>query len=264
MIERTERLAATGEVTIDWNWYHGREQRTLRQRESHLHACYELYLYVQGEVSFLLDGRAYQPRRGDVLLTHPGQWHHCVCAREEEHEHFCIYLRGALPCALPPGGLIRLQRSEALLEACYRFNRRLDGGEAPPVAWAQMLCTLLCALTDEPSLSGGEKELSPRLQDVLRYVQAHYAEIPSAAWLAGRFFLSVSTLSRMFHAELGLSPYRYLEEVRMAAACRLLRENRPVTEVAAHCGFSDCSAFIGKFKRRFGVTPLKYRRESAP
>lgn len=72
MIERTERLAAVGEMTIEWNWYRGREQRTLRQLESHLHACYELYLYVQGDVSFLLDGRAYQPRRGDILLTHPG------------------------------------------------------------------------------------------------------------------------------------------------------------------------------------------------
>ena len=51
---------------------------------------------------------------------------------------------------------------------------------------------------------------------------------------------------------------------RMMRSKRLLRENRAVAEVAAHCGFSDCSAFIGKFKRRFGVTPLKYRRESAP
>lgn len=260
MIEQTGQIAALRGAVMDWNWYRGREAPSLRQRESHLHAYYEMYLYVQGDVSFLVDGRAYQPRRGDVLLTYPGQWHRCLCAREEEHEHFCINLRGEPPCALPAGGLIRLQHGEELLENCYRFNRRLEQGEAPPVAWARMLYTLLCALTDEPATLGGEKELSPRLREILDYVQAHYAEIPSSTWLAGHFFLSVSTLSRLFQAELGLSPYRYLEEARMAAACRLLREGRSVTEAAVESGFTDCSAFIGKFRRRFGTTPLKYRK----
>jgi len=70
---------------------------------------------------------------------------------------------------------------------------------------------------------------------------------------------STSYLSRIFKKHLGKSPYCYLTEYRMFVAEKLLRNQFSVTDVASMSGFSDSSVFIKRFKKSFGITPLKYK-----
>ena len=48
----------------------------------------------------------------------------------------------------------------------------------------------------------------------------------------------------------------------MTEAQRLLGGEMSVTEVCYAVGFSDLSRFISKFKKRFGITPNKYKAVS--
>ena len=54
----------------------------------------------------------------------------------------------------------------------------------------------------------------------------------------------------------------YLNKLRLRDSAILLTEtDLPVTEVALDSGFNDTSYFIYLFKKEFGVSPLKYRKE---
>lgn len=88
---------------------------------------------------------------------------------------------------------------------------------------------------------------------------------PSAALdtvsLAAHAGLSERHFGRVFRRELGTSPARYVEQVRIEAARRLLEtEDSGLAAVARRCGFGTDETLRRSFVRRLGVAPDQYRR----
>lgn len=76
-------------------------------------------------------------------------------------------------------------------------------------------------------------------------------------------FTSPGHLSRLFRERFGMGFQRYVQNERLDRAAQLLRTSvLPVREVAKRTGYSDLSRFAQHFRRRFGVTPLRYRQDA--
>ena len=71
--------------------------------------------------------------------------------------------------------------------------------------------------------------------------------------------MSKSTLLRAFTKAKGVTPYRYLENIRIGAARKLLEQGRLPAEAALQTGFSDQSHFTNYFSRFIGLAPGLYR-----
>ena len=71
--------------------------------------------------------------------------------------------------------------------------------------------------------------------------------------------LSKSTLLRAFTKSKGVTPYRYLETIRINEAKKLLAEGMTPVEAAIETGFSDQSHFSNYFIQFIGLTPGLYR-----
>jgi AraC-like DNA-binding protein len=67
-------------------------------------------------------------------------------------------------------------------------------------------------------------------------------------------------LIRLFQKHLGLTPYAYLTQVRIAKSRQLLRLGEPVAQVALDVGFADQAHFTKRFKQLTGTTPAFYAR----
>jgi transcriptional regulator GlxA family with amidase domain len=79
--------------------------------------------------------------------------------------------------------------------------------------------------------------------------------------LARQANLSERHFSRMFKAEVGVSPADHIEAVRLEAACRLLESTHAAIEqVARTCGFGTAETMNRSFRRRLGITPGQHRR----
>lgn len=99
------------------------------------------------------------------------------------------------------------------------------------------------------------------LQEVQRWVAANPALNHSVAELAKRMDVSPRHFSRMFHAEVGMTPAAWVEVARVEAARRMLEDGHDAPkQVAARCGFADVDVLRRAFQRRVGVTPADYRR----
>jgi transcriptional regulator GlxA family with amidase domain len=86
----------------------------------------------------------------------------------------------------------------------------------------------------------------------------------SPAALAARAAVSERHLTRLFVAQLGQSPARYVRAVRTEAAAQLLGSSRlPLARIAARCGFPSAEALRQAFVDRYGVTPSHYRAHFA-
>ncbi len=110
-----------------------------------------------------------------------------------------------------------------------------------------------------------------RVAAVAAHIQQHYAQSLQLRALAAMAQMSVAQLERHFRAIFNLSPRQLLLKARLDAARRLLPGPSTLTEIAAHCGYTDHSAFSRQFKARVGISPRSYRaalqgegREPAP
>jgi transcriptional regulator GlxA family with amidase domain len=108
-------------------------------------------------------------------------------------------------------------------------------------------------------LAGQLAERQP-LSELQAWVADHLAEDLSVERLAGRVAMSPRNFSRTFRREVGVTPARFVERVRVEAARRLLEESTlSVDEVAARCGFGTAETMRRSFLRSLHVSPTEYR-----
>lgn len=102
-----------------------------------------------------------------------------------------------------------------------------------------------------------------QLRHALEYIEANLGGDISLSDVAGASGTSVSSLTRGFKATLGISPHRWVLNRRIALAQRLIYERaKPLSEVAASCGFADQSHLTRVFVRNVGSSPAAWRRNS--
>lgn len=90
----------------------------------------------------------------------------------------------------------------------------------------------------------------------MRSVDAWLSDVPA----------SRKTVERLFVAETGMPPSRWLRHVRVLHAVSLLASGQSVTSVAFDMGYESPSAFSYMFRQTLGVSPSKFRsdRPEAP
>jgi transcriptional regulator GlxA family with amidase domain len=99
------------------------------------------------------------------------------------------------------------------------------------------------------------------LREVQRHVVEHPAADLSVEALAARACMSPRHFARAFAAESGVTPARYVEQVRLEAARRRLEDTaEPIAAVAAACGFGTAETMRRTFLRALEVGPAEYRR----
>ncbi|MGH2853191.1 MAG: GlxA family transcriptional regulator [Solirubrobacteraceae bacterium] len=101
----------------------------------------------------------------------------------------------------------------------------------------------------------------PGLREVQRFAVENLAAGLTVESLAERAHMSPRHFARSFRAEVGITPARYVERLRLEAARRRLEESEePVAAVAAACGFGTAETMRRVFLRALGVGPAEYRR----
>jgi two-component system, response regulator YesN len=101
------------------------------------------------------------------------------------------------------------------------------------------------------------------LERVFRDIETNYADRNlSANLIADSLGVSPQHFSRLFHERTGLSFPDYVNGIRMERARELLiRDHRAgITEICAAVGYGNASYFTTAFRKRYGVTPARYRR----
>lgn len=99
-----------------------------------------------------------------------------------------------------------------------------------------------------------------QVRAVLAHMDARLAEPLTLDALARVAGVSRFHFSRCFRNAVGEPPLRHLARMRIAAACRLLRDSpAPVAEVAQAVGYRSPQAFARAFERNCGCTPSAYR-----
>lgn len=131
-----------------------------------------------------------------------------------------------------------------------------------------LLHSLIVGLVSECSTLSNASTPAPhaisprRLRRVLDFIEANLGadiELEDLASVAGS---SRFHFSRAFRDATGFPPYRYLIHRRIdAAKTLLLQDDLTIAQIAEQCGFNSQSQFSAMFRRVFGTSPARFRRE---
>jgi AraC-like DNA-binding protein len=97
------------------------------------------------------------------------------------------------------------------------------------------------------------------LEPVLAHIRAHLSEPLRLEVLADLSGLSVWRFATVFRERVGMSPYRYVNHLRIQHAQTLLSQGMPAARAASESGFYDQSHLTRRFKRLCGMTPGQYQ-----
>lgn len=143
-----------------------------------------------------------------------------------------------------------------------------DVGRAVAMDIARTLALPLLRAGDQPQLSDtlqAQSAARHRLRDLMAWIGLNPGEQLSVGALAERANMSERQFARAFAAEAGSTPARFVEQTRLAAAARLLRQTQwTQAKIASHSGFRSVDAFQRAFRREHGMTPRAYRERDMP
>jgi AraC family transcriptional regulator len=115
-------------------------------------------------------------------------------------------------------------------------------------------------LAEEEHRSGSITD--QRLARVIEYMQANYARSLSLEDLSHEAGISKFHFVTLFRKKVGVTPHRYLSDLRLNKAASLLRNSRnSIEQVARACGYSHAAQFTTAFTRYFDKTPSFFRKE---
>lgn len=242
----------------------------LRHDEDHIHDFYEIYVNLSGDVSFLVEDTLYKVDRGDVIITAPNEIHRCIYHKDCVHEHFCIWIKDfpfeseMLKKQLGGSNKIYLDgdKRQELIDLCFALHKS-HGNEALRFRAAQSFFGILDMIsTGALDKSRHEQDLPSSFSEIVEYISAHFTEPTlSVSAICKNFYISKSTLCRRFKNYFQTTPSDYIDSKRFSEAKKLLSAGQSVQDACLNSGFSDCSYFIMRFRKKFGITPYKYQKE---
>ena len=225
---------------------------------------------ISGKGSFQTPDHTYPQHAGDLFLVQvPGDSQYSLPDDSECWD--VLYLEFSSEC-LPLlyhihqscGPAFHLEASSTLPEQMKQLYADAISNQLASVfdnsksAYAFLLDLADYAL-EHPALS------SPRVTLAKNYLDSHYYTTDlNLDEVADAVGLSKYHLCREFNHLYGISPGKYLANLRLQKSCALLLQSRQhtIAEIASMVGFSNDNYFCKVFRKAFGTTPTQYRLQN--
>lgn len=114
----------------------------------------------------------------------------------------------------------------------------------------------------EEAVAGAEDEELQLFQTMIDFLHRNYAAEITVRAIAASAGVGKNRCTELFQKYAGQPPAKYLAQYRLhLAKSLLLHSSQSVSEISANTGYNQVSHFIEQFRLRYGLSPLRYRRE---
>jgi AraC-like DNA-binding protein len=244
---------------------------------------HEIYLMLEGEVSFNIDRQVYSLEPGDLLVINKNEVHRisaaapysciCVCFNPEYISRFNTPQYNLLQIfENRKSGFGNKISSEAVRNAgitgLFENLYEWDGSELPEkdAMLVSLLLQLIVAVTGiyyktdkNTEVLRGER-LNPKVYDIINYITLNINRRIMLSELEKVFFINKYYLCRLFKNATGCTVSEYISLRKVSFAKELLRQRYSVSNVCGQLGFEDYSNFYRLFKKYEGVSPSDYQK----
>ena len=239
----------------------------------HTHSNYELFCACNGPVLLCFEDALCTLETGQAAIVPPGKCHHAVFSQPEDKAFAFNYMLRYLRSNENSRMLQQLHSNDRWY--CLQMDDQLNSlaqflSEAFREGSGTLCCVYMLALllrfAQDRGASGALASHAPdntagRLYKIDQVIFSnHTGKLPLTS-LARELHLSSRQLSRIIQKHYGVSYRTKNKQLRMQSAARRLQNGEDIALVAAAEGYHSLSAFYAAFRKTFGMTPAKYKRQ---
>lgn len=244
--------------------------------QPHIHDFYEIYLVLSDNVQIETEYGFYNTSFGDFFVFEPFSFHKITSSNIEFNrclmqfdENFVI---SSAPCLKEAFEFIKCTRQlhfKADVKTAHRLTEIFDRAvyihqnNVPMKTFQTISCIgeILTILQTLPQLNIPTPKPQDQFSKILKYVHGEAIFGITVKNICDKFFISSTTLHKLFKENLRISPGDYMIRVKLNYAMKLLQNGASVAEAAEQSGFNSYSHFIRIFKNRTGLPPHKYSKK---
>jgi AraC-like DNA-binding protein len=246
----------------------------------HHHDFYECYLFISGDVTYLIEGKKYYLEPGDVILINSKELHQAIInSKDATYERIVLWINR--------GFLKELSTEKTDLSLCFEslnrknvlrtdfelqqnirllFNKLISLERYKGIGYELLYKAYIIELMvhiNNLAFNGRVRldvdiKKSNLIDEIIEYINIHIEEDTTIDELSEHFYLSKFHLSREFKRHTGTTIHRYIVQKKLIEAKELIIKEIPITSVYKQCGFGDYSNFFRAFKNEYGVTPKQF------
>ncbi len=236
---------------------------------NHFHEYYVIGFVEDGERVLSCKNQEYTIRKGNVLLFNPGDNHACVQSDDGTLDYRGLNITKEVMLDLAeevtgkralPGFSQNVVLDEEVT-CCLRSLHELVMKGSCGFGKEESLLLLVSRLSQEygQPFESCVPECRDEIEKACAFMEQHYSERIYLDQICRCVGLSKSALLRAFAKSKGVTPYSYLENIRIGKAKKLLEQGVPPIKAALQTGFSDQSHFTNYWGRVIGLPPGAYR-----
>lgn len=238
---------------------------------NHFHEYYVIGFVEGGKRHLWCKGQEYDLSAGDLILFNPRDNHYCAPTNGEVLNYCGVNINSDVM----KQWVKEITRKEFTpyftQNVVYQSDithslRQLYQGiltHEPKLKKEEDFFFMLEQILQEHTTSFDKIDISQPNQQIKKlcsYMEDHFAENITLEDLLSMTSFGKSYLLRSFTKQVGVSPYRYLQTVRLDRAKKFLEEGYTPIDTASMSGFSDQSHFTNFFKLFIGLTPKQYQK----
>lgn len=224
---------------------------------------YSLVYVLDGRLNYLIDGRPFNVEKGCFAIIEPLK-KLTFTSDKDFNNYYWLQFSGYDAKKLLANLQIKFEKAynigvhEDIKKHFSRiFKEFMINDTFFDIAIAALLTELITALSRK-AISDNKFSLTS-----IEYIHKHYNEDISVNYLASLENLSSSYYRTVFKQTMGVTPYDYIISLRINSACFYLGSNNyTIDEIAQIVGYNDQFYFSRIFKKKTGISPLKYRQQN--
>lgn len=249
--------------------------------EYHNHDFYEIFFFISGRVKYIIEGKTYNLKPNDILLTNNKELHKPVVEKGIQYERIVIWVN--------PNFVKSIENTETTLTLCFEDSSRNHYNLLRPninlfhgikkiyeklekayngngygdallrnIYMTELLIYLNRAYFDTTNEIEIDVTHNSKISDVVHYINENLCEDLSLDTLSKKFYISKYHLSRQFKEYVGFTIHQYIIKKRLIIAKIHLHDGASIDSAYIDSGFNNYQSFLKAFKDEFGFSPKKY------
>ena len=237
----------------------------------HTHPYFHMFLVLNGQAQFVVAEQSLTLNQDQCLIVPPDTLHSYANTTGSTTEYmeikFTLHQTSMHARAMQISGRVleNVLASTLFKQILKEYSTKFNPADDAPAAY---LSALLHALTEEFRQKNPRQfaymdasECSEVAQQVIRYLESHYAEDVSLDALATDLGYNKTYLCGVFKRDTNLTILDCLNTIRIRRAAELIvYSDHSLSQVSELCGFSSVSHFNRVFLKYVGTTPGQCRR----
>lgn len=249
-----------------------------KEIEYHYHDFYKILIFLNGNVSYNIEGRVYNLQKGDVVLVNAGDIHKPIIYDDVPYERIIVYVSAEFfrtyniekedlfycfnETKKQQSNLIRVPdyKTSRLAAVAHELTTDYKSNEFGAllyqrIKFIEFLIVLNRMILNKNADYGSAMTANPTVLKIMQFINENIINDLSVDRIAETMYLNRSYIMHLFKAETGYTIGNYISEKRLFIARQYIMEGIPITEACYKSGFKNYTTFYHAYKKKYQLAP---------